>query len=282
MDDEQNQGYSRDVSVELRHYMEMGRMDELGRMDSPVHRLDARAQIVTTIGFILMVMSFSRFEVAALMPMFLYPVILMVMGGVSAGYLFRKIAIAAPFALLVGAFNPWLDRHVEGMVGAYPLTGGWLSFISIMLRFFLTVSAAIILVTCTGIHRLCAGGARLGMPRVFVVQLMFLYRYFFVIGDEGVRMMRGVEMRSAGLRALGFGTYGMLVGQLLLRAMERAQRIYRAMVARGFEGEIHVLRQARWGWRETCFVMGWLTFFLGARYWNVPVLLGNWFAGGAG
>lgn len=268
--------------MKLSRYMEIGTMDALGRLDSPVHRLDARAQLLTTFGFILVVMSYSRYEVAALMPLFLYPAALLVLGRLSLRYLVRKVAIAAPFALFVGICNPWLDRQVVAQIGAYPLTGGWLSFSSILVRFGLTVSAAIILVTCTGIHRLCAGGERLGLPRVFVVQLMFLYRYFFVIGDEGGRMVRGVAMRSVGGRAPGARTYAILVGQLLLRAMDRAQRIYRAMAARGFEGDVRVLRQACWGWRETWFVLGWLSFFLCVRMWNVPVLLGHWITGGAG
>lgn len=268
--------------MELKQYMEMGQMDELGRKDSPVHRLDARAQLVTTFAFILVVMSYSRYEVAALMPLLIYPVILMIMGGVPPGFLLRKIVIATPFALFVGVFNPFLDHQVVGRMGAYPLTGGWLSFVSIMLRFVLTVSAAVILVACTGIHRLCAGGERMGMPRVFVVQMMFLYRYFFVIGDEGLRVVRGVEMRSAGARPLGLRMYGILIGQLLLRAMDRAQRIYRAMVARGFEGEVRVLHQARWGWHETVFVVGWVAFFMGARLWNVSLLLGHRITGGVG
>jgi cobalt/nickel transport system permease protein len=262
--------------------MEIGTMDELGRMDSPIHRLDARAQLVTTFGFILIVMSYSRYEVAALMPLFLYPVILTVMGRLPVKYLFRKVAIAAPFALFVGIFNPWLDRHVEAMVGTYPVTGGWLSFVSILFRFILTAGAAIILVACTGIHRLCEGAAGIGVPRVFVVQLMFLCRYFFVIGDEGIRMARGVRMRAIGTPALGVRMYGILVGQLLIRAMDRAQRIYRTMVARGFEGEIHVLQPVRWGWRETGFVMGWLVYFLSVRFCNLSGLLGRWITGGVG
>jgi cobalt/nickel transport system permease protein len=274
--------HHRNLPVELKRYTEIARMDELGRMDSPVHRLDARAQLLTTLLFILVVMSYSRYEVAALIPLLLYPVILVVMSNLSGKSILRKMAVAAPFALFVGIFNPWLDHHIEGMIGAYPLTGGWLSFASIMLRFSLTVSAAIILFACTGVHRLCAAGARMGMPQVFGVQVLFLYRYFFVIGDEGGRMARGVEMRSADSRSLGLRLYGILVGQLLLRAMDRAQRIYRAMAARGFEGEICVLQQARWGWRETGFVLGWLAFFLSARAWNIPVLLGHWITGGAG
>lgn len=261
-------------------YMEVGKMDELGRMNSPVHRIDARAQLFTTLMFILVVMSYSRYEVAALMPLFIYPFTLMALGNLPPGYLVRKVAMAAPFALFVGIFNPLLDRHVEGMIGSHAVTGGWLSFASIMFRFILTVSAALILVACTGIQRLCAGLERLGVPGVFAVQLLFLYRYFFVIGDEGIRMVRSVEMRSSGPRALGMRTYVTLVGHLLMRAMDRAQRIYRAMVARGFEGEIRVLNQSSWGWRETGFVLGWAGFFVCARFGNPAALLGGWLTGG--
>lgn len=262
----------------LGRYMEVGGMDELARLDSPVHRLDARAQALTVTVFILVVMSYPRYEVSALMPLFVYPFVMVAVGGLPVGYLVKKIAVAAPFALFVGIFNPMLDRHVVMSAGSLPVSGGWLSFASIMVRFVLTVSAALILVACTGIHRLCAGLEKMGMPRVFATQLLFLYRYFFVIGDEGQRMSRSVEIRSAGA-ALGFKVYGHLVGNLLLRAMDRAQRIYRAMVARGFDGEIRVLHPARPGGRDVVFVAGWVAFFLAARYWNLAESLGTRLAG---
>ncbi len=256
-------------------YLEVGRMDELGRMDSPLHRLDARALVVTTMVFVVMVMSYARYEVSALMPLFVFPFVLMARGNLPSGYLLRKVALAAPFALFVGLFNPILDRQGAMVIAGHPVAAGWLSFASIMLRFTLTVSAALVLVACTGIHRLCAGLEQLGMPRVLAVQLLFLYRYFFVVGDEGLRMMRSVEMRSPVGRSLGFRVYGLLVGNLLIRAMDRAQRIYRAMVARGFDGGIRVLKRTAWGWKETGFVLGWAAFFVAARYWNLPELIGK-------
>lgn len=256
------------------YYLDVGRMDELARLDSPVHRLDARAQLLTAMAFILVVMSYPRYEVSALMPLFLYPVVMVTAGNLPAGVLLRKLAVAAPFALFVGIFNPLLDRHEVTSVGAFPVSGGWLSFASIMVRFVLTVSAALILIACTGIHRLCSGMERMGVPRVFAVQLLFLYRYFFVIGDEGLRMKRSVEIRSTDRHAPGIRVYGHLIGHLLLRAMDRAQRIYRAMVARGFDGEIRVMSRGAWGWTETGFVLGWTAFFVAARVWNEAEWLG--------
>ena len=257
------------------NYIEVGRMDELGRGSSPLHRLDARAKGLTTLIFLLVVMSFGRYEVSALMPLFVYPFALVAWGNLPAGFLLRKVALAAPFALFVGLFNPFLDREILGFIGSHPVSGGWLSFASILLRFALTVSAGLILLACTGIHRLCAGAAQLGLPRVFVVQLLFLYRYFFVIGEEGLRMVRSVEMRSSGSRSLGLRTYGTLIGHLLLRSIDRAQRIYRAMISRGFDGEVRVLQASAPGWKDAAFVAGWSAFFIAARIWNLSEIAGS-------
>lgn len=256
-------------------YIEVGRMDELSRIASPLHRLDARAKGLTTLIFLLVVMSFGRYEVSALMPLFVYPFALVAWGNLPGRFLLRKVALAAPFALFVGLFNPFLDRATLGFIGLHPVSGGMFSFASILLRFGLTVSAGLILLACTGIHRLCAGAAQLGLPRVFVVQLLFLYRYFFVIGEEGLRMVRSVEMRSTGSRSLGLRTYGTLIGHLLLRSIDRAQRIYRAMISRGFDGEVRVLHLSAPGWKDAAFVAGWSAFFIVARVWNLSEIVGS-------
>ncbi len=250
-------------------------MDELGRMDTPVHRLDARALIVATAGFLLTVMSFPRYEISALVPLCLYPAVLMARAGLPARYLLRKVAMAAPFAIVLGMFNPLMDRQSMLQLGHLTLSGGWISFCSILLRFALTVMAALILVSCTGIHRLCAGLEQLGLPRVLTVQVLFLYRYFFVIGDEAIRMTRSVAMRSGGAPPLPWRLFGTLAGHLLLRAMDRAQRIYRAMLSRGFDGVVRVLRPTIFDWQEACFVIGWAAFFVVARTWNLAELAGR-------
>lgn len=265
--------------VKFGHYIEVGLMDELGRLDTPLHRLDARTKIITTVAFIVAVMSFPRYEVSALMPLFVFPFVLMASGNIPAGYIFKKVAIAAPFALFVGLFNPLFDQHTVLTVGSRAISGGWLSFTSIMVRFALTVSAALILVACTGIHRLCAGLEQMGVPRLFAVQLLFLYRYLFVIGEEGLRMIRSVQMRSVGTTSLRLHIYGSLTGHLLLRSMDRAQRIYRAMVSRGFNGQVQVLHRTVPGWRDAVFVIGWIAFFIVVRNWNLADGLGRWLTG---
>lgn len=255
-------------------WIEIGRMEELSQLASPMHRLDARAKTLVTFSFIAVVVSFPLYEVSALTPFLLFPIALLSLGRIPMLYILKKILIAAPFALVIGIFNPFLDREPVASIGSFTVTGGWLSFTSIMLRFILTVGAALTLIACTGIHRLGASLEQLGAPRVFVVQLLFLYRYLFVISDEGSKMFRSVELRSEKGHPLSFRVYGSLLGTLLIRAMDRAERVYRAMVARGFDGEIRVLRPSAFGWKDASFIVGWLAFFSVARTWNLAELLG--------
>ncbi len=255
-------------------------LDALAARDTALTRLDARAKVVTTLAFIVVVVSFDRYTVAALLPLAAYPVALAVLGEVPAAPLARKLLLAAPFAVLVGLFNPLLDRAPMLAFGEATLAAGWVSFASILVRFALTVGAALVLVAGTGMHALCAALARLGVPQVLTAQLLFLFRYAFVLGGEASRMAAARELRSGG-RALALSAYGPLAGHLLLRAFERAQRIHLAMIARGFDGELRSLRILHWSPRDTVFVVGWCLFFLLVRLVDLPQGLGRLLLGAA-
>lgn len=263
----------------LADWIEIGRMDELGRLDTPVHRIDARAKAVVTVAFIGVVMSFPRYALSALTPFLLYPIFLLSLGGIPVRHILKKLLVAAPFALAVGLFNPLLDRRPLAVLGPFAVSGGWASFASILFRFALTVGAALALVACTGMYRLGAGLEKLGVPRVLVVQLLFLYRYLFLVAGEGAKMLRSVEIRSGGRRALRLAVYGSLLGHLLLRSLDRAERVYRAMVSRGFDGRIRLRRPRPFRWSDWTFAGGWLAFFLAARLWNLASALGRLFPG---
>ena len=261
--------------MRIADWIEIGRMDELGRMDTPAHRLDARAKAIVTLAFVVIVMSFPRYTVSALTPFLLYPVALLALGRIPARLILKKILVAAPFALAIGMFNPFMDRVPVASLGPFVVTGGWVSFFSILFRFVLTVGAALALVACTGMYRLGTALEQLGVPRAFVVQLLFLHRYLFVVADAGAKMMRSVELRSAGGRALRPRVYGSLIGHLLLRALDRAERVQRAMAARGFDGVLRATRRSSFRGADWGFVGGCLVFFAAARAWNLAEAAGG-------
>lgn len=250
------------------------RLDLLARQESAIHRLDPRAKLLTTLIFIVCVVSFGRYEIAALLPFFFYPVALLALANLPPGFIARKIAVVLPFAIMVGLFNPLFDRKVLLQFGPLEICGGWLSCASIVLRTVLTAGAAIVLVAVTGFPALCAALERLGMPRGFTVQLLFLYRYLFVLTDEGGRLARARQLRSCGKQGMGLRHCGPLLGHLLLRTWERAERIHLAMLARGFTGEMAARHGGRFGGRELAFLVGWSGLFVALRLYHLPRWLG--------
>lgn len=254
-------------------------MDTLAAGNSRLHTLDPRAKILTTLIYVGMVVSFGKYDISAMIPFIVYPLVLMAAGGIPAGFLFKKILLVAPFAFFVGIFNPLFDQTVIVHLGPVPLTGGWISFFSILLRFALTVGAALILISLTGFHAVCMGLEKLKVPRPFVVQLLFLYRYMFVLVEEASRMVRARSLRSFKSRGRGLKVFGFMIGHLLLRTIDRAQRIHLAMCCRGFDGHIRLIHPMRFGARETVFCVGWIALFTMMRLINIPQVLGHLMTG---
>lgn len=260
---------------------DLRRLDDLARRDTRLARRDPRAALLATLAFTVTVVSFERHAVVALLPLALFPAAMAALGEVPAGVIARRLLLAAPFAVLVGIANPWIDRTPVPVAGL-PLAAGWLSFASILLRFALTVGAALVLVAATGVVALGAAAGRLGAPRLFVAQLMFLYRYAFVLAGEASRMLAARRLRGGTRARLAAAEYGPLLGHLLLRAFDRAQRIHRAMRARGFDGHWRTLRPLRWRVGDTAFVAGWCAYFAACRAVDLPLALGRLLTGAAG
>jgi cobalt/nickel transport system permease protein len=235
-------------------------------------RLDPRAKWLVTFAFVLSVTSFGRYEISRLMPFFLYPIAIAAFYFVPLRSLLGKTLLALPFVLLVGLFNPLFDREVLIRTEWFSLSGGWLSFLSIILRSLLAVTAAILLVMTTPFDRLCLGLERLCVPKVLVTQLQFLHRYMFLLRGEAARMVRAHDLRSRGNRPrIALSSAASMLGLLLLRTLDRATRIHRAMLVRGFDGEVRLLRPLGFSWsRDGVYMLSWFFYFLMARFVNVP------------
>ncbi len=260
--------------------IDLKRLELLADLDSLVHRLDARAKVLVTLVFIISVASFGRYELARLLPFFIFPIVMVALANLPPLYLIRKILLICPVILMIGMFNPVFDRAALFQIGQAEISGGWISLASLCIRSTLTIGAAFILVGTTGFTAVCQALERLGVPQVFSVQLLFLHRYIFVLADETARVSRARELRSCGRKGLGTVSFGSLAGHLLLRTWQRAERIHTAMQARGFIGRFHAHRYGCFGRSELCFVAGWTLLCLSLRMFDISTVLGSTLTGG--
>lgn len=246
-------------------------IDELNRMErtveqcSPLHTLDARAKLLVTLLFLLIVLSLPLTDLSTLILFIVYPVVSCAMAGIPYSTIFKRSLIVLPFVLFIGIFNPILDRQVVFNLGGVGITSGWITFVSILIRGLVSVQAVFVLIFTTGFYNLCRGMGHLGIPSLLITQLLFVYRYISVLLQEALSMDRAQVARSFGRKSYPVKIWGVFVGQLLIRTIERSERIHRAMLSRGFTGIIEGVSCSRWRFRDTLYLISWTILFLVLR-----------------
>lgn len=252
----------------------LGSLDELAARDTPAARLDPRAKLAVTVAFVIVVASFGRLELGRLAPLAVIPLALAALGDVPWRPILVRLALASPLALGVAAFEPFLDRSPAFAVGGVTVSRGDVAFLVILGKFALSLGAALLLVATTRFDDVCQAAGRLRTPRILVAQASLTYRYLFVLGDEAARMLRAHALRSPEAPRPRLRTASTLLGQLLVRATARAERIHVAMRCRGFDGRM----PARETWRlrraDAVFLSGAAIVLLAARALDVPGLVG--------
>lgn len=258
-------------------YYKFGYLDRLSYGNTFVHRLDPRVKLVTTLLFLVTVISFPKYEVAALIPFFLFPVVLLTLGEIPLSFILKKVAVVSPFAVFIGIFNPLLDPARVVILPGLTISAGWVSFISILLKFALTVSTALLLIATTSFPRVAHAFRRIGVPSLFVSQLLFLYRYIFVLAEEALRVVRARDMRSVGRKGSGIRVFIRIAGVLFLRTVERAERIYFAMLARGFQGDMPARKRGHLEARDWIYAASVCCLLFVFRFYPVPEWVGRFF-----
>jgi len=154
-------------------------------------------------------------------------------------------------------------------VGESVVRGGWLTAGSVLVRFVFGMAALIGLASTTRFPELLKGFERLGVPRVLVTQLRFLYRYLFLLIDQSMHLRQAWSARDAGHGPLGWRWRAAtgLVGVLFTRSLEQAERTYLAMVARGYDGTMRLVQPLHWRSADTLFVVGIAGYLVLLRWW---------------
>ena len=255
--------------------MNIGYVDTLAAQNTVLHRLDPRAKLIVTLVYSVTVISFPHYSLSGLIPFFIYPALMIPLANIPFWYIVKRIGTVLPFALLIGVFNPVFDTTVKMQIGPLAVSGGWLSFISLVMRVVLTVSAVMILIATTGMYRMCMAMEKLGIPNVFAVQLLFVYRYLFVLIEEATRMARARALRSFSRGGLSISAFTSITGNLLIRTIDRAQRIHLAMLARGFDGTIRLVSRGRFGLVDLLYVCAVCGVIVLLRVYNIASIVGN-------
>jgi cobalt/nickel transport system permease protein len=223
--------------------------------NSRLHAADPRAKLVVALGFILAVTSLPAGGWAALALMAALVWGSAALSGVGLRRIFWRSLLALPFvaAALPTVFTrpgtPFvtLDLSIIQLVGT---DQGLEFFTTVLLKSWVCVTAASVLTATTAELELLGALAALRVPAVLVAIISLMYRYIFVLGEEVQRMLRARTARSAAIGPHAGGSIpwrarvaGGMAGSLFIRTYDRSERIYLAMLARGYDGQVRQVRR---------------------------------------
>ena len=254
---------------------ELGAMDELAAQDSVIHRLNAAAKLLSTIAYIITVMSFDKYQLTRLIPMLLWPVILFQLSSVRVSTCFYKLRIVLPLVMAVGLFNPIFDRHIILHLGGIGVSGGVISMLTLMLKGVLCLMASFLLVATTPFDCICASLRKMRVPKTLVTLLLLTYRYVGVMTEEVAVMTDAYHLRAPGQKGIHVSAWGSFLGQLLLRSMDRAQELYSSMLLRGYHQHFHYAPVKPFGYVDAAYLIMSVALFLTLRLTDLSQLLGR-------
>ena len=225
-------------------------IDRYSDLDSLIHSLDPRTKLITSLAFIVAVVltPVSNWRVFAFY--FCLIAALLIISKLPPLYVLKRSLVIFPFVLLIAIFIPFFKSGE--VAGSYNIWlwqvsvtyDGLLILANVVVKAWLSILSLILLSATTKFTELLKGLRQLGVPKIIVLILSFMYRYVFVLVDEVMRMRRARDSRNfGGSRLHQLRTIGNMIGTLFIRSYERGERIYAAMLSRGFDSNVRSLRQ---------------------------------------
>jgi cobalt/nickel transport system permease protein len=213
---------------------------------SPLHRLPPECKLLAVFSFVLVVVATPREQFWAFGVFALVLAVVVSIARVPFGFVAKRLVIEVPFVLFAVLLPFVAQGERAEVLGVRLSESGLLAAFNILAKATLGAIATITLAATTDVRDLLHGLERLRLPRSFVAILSFMIRYADVIAGEMQRMKvarasRGYDPRTL-LQARALAASA---GALFLRAYERGERVYLAMVSRGWSGSMPVLDERR-------------------------------------
>lgn len=239
-------------SVELHHVV----IERWSRQDSVLHRRDARIKLIALGACLVGVATTDPFGW---------------MESLGFGLLFSGGVLAARLPLGALLLRGLVVVPFSGVFSLLAfVTGDSERAFALLAKSYLSALAVLLLAATTPMPALLHGAASLGAPKALVQVLQFLYRYLFVVSEQAQHMWaaascRGLQFAGSRRRDRWQAARGVLA-VLFVRSYERAETIQRAMLARGFDGRMHLISATHVGRADVVFLAGVTAVVLLLRY----------------
>jgi cobalt/nickel transport system permease protein len=216
--------------------MKLG-LDEYAHLDSPLHRWEPRCKLIGLMGLIFV---FSFVQDLRLLPaMLVATFVLYAISELPLSYLLTRLRSPGFFLLIVAILLPFLSGSTVLLrIGPLALRQeGCLDLLLVVVKFVSILTTGLVLFATAPFLTTIKAMRALGLPTILADMTLLSYRYLYEIGDDLETMetamgLRGFRARRPSGRTLG--VLASLAGSILVRSYEQSERVYKAMVLRGY------------------------------------------------
>ena len=210
--------------------------------DKWLNHIHPLAKVLVTFWYMILVMSFDKYNLTGLASMCLYPLILFQVAELGVYRAFKQLRVVLVLVVIMGIANPFFDRAPLFLVGGFSVTGGMVSMMTLIMKAIFSVLASYLLIASTAIEHICGALRMMHVPKILVTLILLIYRYIILMLKEAERVTQAYTLRAPGQNGIHYKVWGTLAGHMLLRSMDRAERVYDSMRLRGFTGEFIINR----------------------------------------
>lgn len=225
---------------------------------NPIDRIDPRVRVLAAMAFAIVTVGLS--EMAALLAALTTSLALLGLSRLPVRQTLRRMAAMDGFIIFMLVMLPFTTPGTP-MITVWGFPASWEGLWHAV-EIALTANAVVLaLLTLVGtMEPVTLGHAlhRLRCPETLVHLLLFTIRYIDVLRSEYLRLRTAMKLRGFRLRS-NWHTYrsiGYLIGMVLVRAIERSERILGAMKCRGFNGRLPLLDGLALGAADAVFAVG--------------------------
>ncbi|MBR0088074.1 MAG: cobalt ECF transporter T component CbiQ [Lachnospiraceae bacterium] len=256
---------------------EIQTLESVSKEDTWLNRIHPLSKLILTVFYIAVTVSFHKYDLFGLFAMILYPAVVFMVGELSFKDALRRLRIVLPLVLIMGVLNPFFDRTPLLKLGNIAVSGGVVSMVTLMIKAVLTVLAGYLLIATTSIEKICYALRLIHVPKIFVTVVLLIYRYISVLLSEAHRITEAYSLRAPRQKGVHYKVWGSLLGQMLIRSMDRAGVIYESMQLRGFSGDFGPGKKEKAKTSDFLWPVIWCGIIILFRLFPVIRLLGSLF-----
>lgn len=256
--------------IQIFHEIDRGKREK-----ESIQKIHPLARLIVTITFVCITVSFPKYQLLNLSSMILYILLYNIWYDISFVKAVKRTWPVLLVTCIVGIANPIVEREVIFYIGGLGITSGMLSMSSLMLKGMLCVLASYSLVMTIGINGICYGLNAIHVPQIITTGFMLTYRYIIVLLKEVERMWQSYKLRAPYHKGIHFKAWGSFAGQLLLRSIDRGERVYESMLLRRYEGNFFIRNGSVSKVSSVIFAVVWCALFLILRFVPVFKIVGS-------